>query len=129
MRIPVVDNQKRPLMPCTPAKARILLKSGKARPMRNKLGIFYLQLNYQQEPANQPLVIGIDPGSKFEGYSVIGTRDTVVNIMTQAPTHVKAAVETRRRMRRARRFCRWRRPRRNQNRLRRQRRLPREPGN
>lgn len=124
MRIPVVDNQKRPLMPCTPAKARILLKSGKARPMHNKLGIFYLQLNYQQEPANQPLVIGIDPGSKFEGYSVLGTRDTVVNIMTQAPTHVKAAVETRRRMRRARRFRSWRRPRRNQNRLRRQRRLP-----
>jgi hypothetical protein len=59
MRIPVVDNQKRPLMPCTPAKARILLKRG-------KLGIFYVQLNDQPEPANQTLVIGIDPGSKFE---------------------------------------------------------------
>jgi Holliday junction resolvasome RuvABC endonuclease subunit len=57
-----------------------------------------LQLNDQQEPANQLLVIGIDPGSKFEGYSVIGTQDTVVNIMTQAPTHVKKAMQTRHRM-------------------------------
>ena len=124
MRIPVVDKQKRPLMPCSPAKARILLKRGKARPMRNKLGIFYVQLNNQQEPTNQQLVIGIDPGSKYEGFSAIGTQDTVVNIMAQAPTHVKVAMETRQRMRRARRFRRWRRPRRNQNRLRRQRRLP-----
>ena len=58
------------------------------------------------------------------GFSVIGTQDTVVNIMTQAPTHVKGAMETRYRMRRARRFRRWRRSRRNQNRLRRQRSLP-----
>jgi RRXRR protein len=54
-------------MPCTPAKARHLFKSGKARPKRNKLGVFYVQLCYQQPPDNQPLVVGVDPGSKFEG--------------------------------------------------------------
>jgi hypothetical protein len=54
-------------MPCTPAKARHLFKSGKAKPKRNKLGVFYVQLCYEQEPNNQPLVVGIDPGSKFEG--------------------------------------------------------------
>ena len=59
-------------MPCTPAKARHLFKSGKARPKRNKLGLFFVQLCYEQEPDHQPLVAGVDPGSKFEGYSVVG---------------------------------------------------------
>jgi len=111
-------------MPCTPAKARHLLKSGKARPKRNKLGLFYVQLTYEQEPDNQPLVVGVDPGSKFEGLSVVGTKDTVTNLMVEAPDHVKDAVETRRTMRRARRFRKWRRPKRFENRLNRKERIP-----
>ncbi len=111
-------------MPCTPPKARMLLKEGKARPKRNKLGLFYLQLTYIQEPDNQPLVVGVDPGSSFEGYSVVGTRDTVLNLMVEAPTHVKNAVETRRTLRRARRSRKWRRPCRSTNRLNRKKRIP-----
>ncbi len=111
-------------MPCTPAKARHLFKSGKARPKRNKLGLFYVQLCYEQDPDNQPLVAGIDPGSKFEGFSVVGTQDTVVNLMVEASSHVKDAVETRRTMRRARRHRKWRRPERFDNRLNRKRRIP-----
>ena len=94
-------------MPCTPAKARHLLKRGKARPKRNKLGLFYVQLCYEQEPANQPIAVGIDPGSKFEGLSVVGTKETVIHLMVEAPEHVKDAVKTRRIMRRARRLRRW----------------------
>jgi hypothetical protein len=111
-------------MPCTPAKARHLFKSGNARPKRNKLGLFYVQLCYKQEPNNQPLVLGIDPGSKFEGYSVVGTHDTVTNLMAEAPAHVKDAVAIRRTMRRARRFRKWRRPKRCDNRLNRKQRIP-----
>lgn len=111
-------------MPCTPAKARHLFKSGKARPKRNKLGLFYVQLCYEQEPNNQPLVAGIDPGSKYEGVSVVGTRDTVLNLMVEAPTHIKDAIVTRRIMRRARRLRKWRRPKRCDNRLKRKKRLP-----
>lgn len=80
-------------MPCTPAKARHLFKSGKARPKRNKLGLFYVQLCYEQEPDNQPLAAGIDPGSKFEGYSVVGSQETVLNQMAEAPEHMKEAVD------------------------------------
>lgn len=111
-------------MPCTPAKARHLFKSGKAKPKRNKLGLFYVQLCYEQKPDNQPLVVGVDPGSKFEGFSVVGTLDTVTNLMVEAPDHVKEAVETRRTMRRARRFRKWRRPKRFDNRLNRKERFP-----
>ena len=90
-------------MPCTPAKARHLFKGGLARPKRNKFGLFYVQLCYEQQPDNQLLAVGIDPGSSFEGFSVVGTRDTVVNLMVEAPAHVKEAVEGRRTMRRTRR--------------------------
>ncbi len=86
--------------------------------------MFYVQLCYEQEPDNQPLVVGIDPGSKFEGFSVVGTQDTVTNLMVQAPTHVKEAIETRRTMRRARRSRKWRRAIRFDNRLSRKQRLP-----
>lgn len=123
MRIPVVDTRGIPLMPCTPAKARHLFKSGKARPKRNKLGVFFVQLCYEQEPDHQPLVVGIDPGSTFEGFSVVGTQDTVVNLMGEAPTHVKDAMEVRRTMRRARRHRKWRRPARFTNRLNRKKRI------
>src|SRR5215831_3299472 len=99
MRIPVVDSSGVPLMPCTPAKARHLFKCGKARPKRDKLGVFYVQLCYEQTPANQPLVVGVDPGSKFEGVSVVGSQETVLHLMVEAPDHVKDAVETRRTMR------------------------------
>ena len=111
-------------MPCTPAKARLLFKSGKARPKWNKLGLFSVQLCYEQEPDNQPLIVGVDPGSKFEGFSVVGSKDTVLNLMVEAPDHVKDAVEVRRTMRRARRHRKWRRPKRFENRLKRKKRIP-----
>jgi len=111
-------------MPCTPAKARHLFNSGKARPKRNKLGLFCVQLCYEQEPDNQPLVAGVDPGSKFEGFSIVGTEETVLNLMVEAPDHVKDAVQTRRTMRRARRFRKWKRPKRFKNRLNRKQRIP-----
>jgi RRXRR protein len=119
----VIDTKGSTLMPCTPAKARSLLKSGKARPKWSKLGLFMVQLCYEQEPDNQPLVVGIDPGSKFEGFSVVGQRDTVLNLMVEAPEHVKDAVQARRTMRRARRHRKWRRPKRFDNRLKRKKRI------
>ncbi len=124
MRIPVVDVRGVPVMPCTPPKASALLTAGKARPKRTTLGHFSLQLTYAQEPNKQLLVVGIAPGSPFEGFSVVGTRATVLNVLVEAPPHVKAAVTTRRSLRRTRRSRLWRRPCRKNNRLRGQRRIP-----
>lgn len=127
MRVPVVDHNQTPLMPCTPAKARVLIKQGLAHPKRNKLGIFYIQLTYVvADPQIQPLAVGIDPGSLFEGYSVVGAKDTVLNLMVEAAPgkQISKAITTRRIMRGARRFRKWRRPARYNNRLRRQHRLP-----
>jgi hypothetical protein len=60
----------------------------------------------------------------YEGFSVVGTKETVLNLMVEAPDHVKKAVETRRTLRRARRFRKWRRPKRFNNRLKGKKRLP-----
>lgn len=91
MRIPVVDVKGRPLMPCHPARARLFIKRGKALPKWNKLGIFYVQLTYEVEPNNQIVALGQDPGSKFKGLSVVGTKHTVLNIMSEAVTHVTSS--------------------------------------
>jgi hypothetical protein len=103
-RIPVVSKSGIPLMPCRPTKARKLLEQGKAIKKRNKIGIFYLQLEFDPKyPVTQPLAIGIDPGTKFEGFSIVGTDETVLNLMSKAVDWVKKAVAQRRVMRKARR--------------------------
>ncbi len=119
MQIPVLDSRLKPLMPTSPARARLLLKNGKAKPYWNKLGIFCIILQKEVEPDNQQIAVGIDPGSSFEGWSVVGKVKTILNGMSEAPTHVKDAVEVRRNMRRARRHRNlWRREARFDNRLR-----------
>ena len=102
-RVPVVDFDGKPLMPTTPARVRLLLKAGRATAGWNKLGVFYLQLKSVKQPRNQLIAVGVDPGSKFEAISVVGTKDTVLNVMSEAVTWVKDAVKRRREMRRNRR--------------------------
>ena len=125
MRIPVLDKNLKPLMPTVPARARLLLSRGKAKAYRNKLGIFCIILKEEIEPDNQQIALGIDPGSHYEGYSVVGTQDTILNGMAETPRHVKDAVEQRRAMRRTRRGRNLRRrPARFNNRLRNKKTLP-----
>lgn len=104
MFVPVVDSENRPLMPTTPARAKRWIKSGKATPFFKK-GVFCVRLN--QEPSNthtQPIAVGVDPGSKREGFTVKSKSHTYLNVQTHAIDWVKDHVETRRNMRRARRF-------------------------
>jgi len=102
-RVPVVDFDGKPLMPTTPARVRLLLKAGRAVARWNKLGVFYIRLKTVKQPNNQLLTVGVDPGSKFEAVSVVGTKDTVLNVMSEAVTWVKDAVKQKRQMRRNRR--------------------------
>jgi hypothetical protein len=51
----------------------------------------------------QPVACGIDPGSKYEGFTVKSGKKTFVNVQADAVTWVKDAVEVRRNMRRTRR--------------------------
>jgi hypothetical protein len=80
-----------------------LLKKGKAVP-KWKVGVFYIQLTEREDGEVQSVAVGIDPGSKREAFTVKSAKHTYLNILSDAVTWVKDAVETRRQMRRGRRF-------------------------
>ena len=66
-------------MPCHPARARELVRKGKALRRFNR-GIFYLQLLERKEGKVQSVAVGIDPGSKKEGLTVKSESHTFLNI-------------------------------------------------
>jgi len=68
--VPVVDKDGNPLMPTKPSRARRWIKSGKATPFWSR-GVFCVRLNVEPSARyKQPIAVGIDAGSKMEGYSV-----------------------------------------------------------
>jgi len=101
--VSVFDSNNVPLMPCTEKRARKLLERGDAFCFWKK-GIFCIKLTREPSARNyQPIVVGIDPGSKREAYTVATEKRVVINILTDTPSWVKDAVEVRRNMRRTRR--------------------------
>jgi hypothetical protein len=90
-------------MPCSEKRARLLMERKQAKGYY-KQGVFCIIL--QREPSNreyQQIVIGIDTGSKREGYTVATKNTVVLNLLTDTPNHVKSAMETRKQIRRSRR--------------------------
>src|SRR5206468_2321250 len=101
--VPVVDRDQNPLMPTTANRAATWMRSGKATGFFKK-GIFCVRLNTQpSDNKTQSIAMGVDPGSKKEGYTVKSKAHTYLNIQADAVCWVKSAVETRRMMRRLRR--------------------------
>jgi hypothetical protein len=91
-------------MATTPNRAATWVKSGKATPFW-KRGIFCVRLNIEPSArVIQSVTVGVDPGSKKEGFTVKSEAHTFLNIQSDAVTWVKDAVKTRREMRKARRF-------------------------
>ncbi|MGW5666822.1 RNA-guided endonuclease IscB [Micromonospora sp. NPDC003776] len=66
----VLDRHHRPLQPCTPARARKLLASGRAVGHRHTP--FVIRLKDREAASSQVdgVEVGIDPGSKFTGIAV-----------------------------------------------------------
>jgi hypothetical protein len=103
MFISVVDQDQHPLMPTTPARARRWITSGKATAFW-KGGLMCVRLNVEPSAREvQPIVVGIDPGSKREGYSVLSSAHTYLNIQAEARNGVKDAEQGSTLMRRTRR--------------------------
>jgi hypothetical protein len=100
--VPVISKIGKPLMPCHAARARQLVRKGKAV-RRFKKGLFYIQLTEREDGEVQQIACGIDPGSKKEGITVKSEAHTYINIQADAVTHVSDAVKTKREMRRGRR--------------------------
>jgi len=100
--IPVSDKNWKALMPCHPARARELISKGKAKVQHLK-GFFFVKLLDREDGKVQDICVGIDPGSKREAFTVKSEYHTYLNILANAVTWVKDAVETKRNMRRSRR--------------------------
>ena len=101
--VPVLDENKKPLMPCSEKRARKLLERGDAKPYWIE-HVFCIIL--QRKPKStylQEVCIGIDPGSKFNGYSIKSEAHTFLNLQVNAVTTVKSKMEERAMLRRGRR--------------------------
>jgi hypothetical protein len=117
-RVPVVSVDGKPLMPCKPSKARKLIRGGQAVGKWSRLGVFYIQMTRDVGNETQPVVLGLDPGSKFEGIAVVSNGGVLQAGMTILPKGIAKKLEQRRMMRRARRGRKWRRATRFNNRIR-----------
>lgn len=69
-RVFVLDRRGKPLMPTTPRRARGLLRSGRARVHRVSPFVIRLIDRTVEESGVQPLVVGIDPGSRHTGIAL-----------------------------------------------------------
>ena len=104
-RVPVIDRDGTPLMPCKASRARRMVRDGKAIGKRNKLGIYYIQL--VDEPSGretQAISAGNDPGKYYSGIGLQSSKFTLFTAHLFLPFEtVKKRMEQRRMMRRARR--------------------------
>lgn len=79
----VLDKNGRPLMPTSPARARILLKKGRARVVRQTPFVIRLVDRRLKDSTVTPVDVGIDPGSRFTGISMFTTtRDNRVGLFS-----------------------------------------------
>lgn len=107
----VCNQHGHPLMPCSPAKARRLLKERKAKVVKRTP--FTIQLLYGSSGYKQPVVLGVDAGSKTIGLSATsGNQELFAGELTPR-NDVVNLLSARREFRRARRnrTTRYRKPR------------------
>lgn len=99
----VLDKHKKPLMPCSEKRARLLLERGRARV--HKLEPFTIRLvdRLVENSVLQPLRLKLDPGSGTTGVAVL-REETVTYIgEIKHKTYIKERIEKRRNVRRSRR--------------------------
>ena len=103
MFVPVKTKDGQQLMPMHAARARKLIKRGEATPYWDN-GIYCIRLN--KEPSDrdtQAIAVGVDPGSKKEGFTVKSGSHTYLNVQADAHSQVGKKVEKRSVLRRGRR--------------------------
>jgi 5-methylcytosine-specific restriction endonuclease McrA len=105
-RVFVLDSNRKPLMPCHPARARKLLSSGKAAVYRRYP--FTIILKHRSDGEVQPVELKFDPGSKTTGIALTAHFQRGREAIWGAHLHhrgeaIRLALEKRRAIRRSRR--------------------------
>lgn len=101
MFVYMVNAHGKPVMPCHPRKARLLLKAGKAKVI--KMVPFTLQLLYGSSGYTQDVWLGIDAGTKHIGVSATTQNRVLFEAEVLPRTDIQELLSTRRQFRRARR--------------------------
>ncbi len=102
MVVYVLNRHGKPLMPCHPAKARILLKQGKAKVVRRTP--FTIQLLYGSSGYKQPIILGVDSGYSHIGLSAITFKKEVYCAEVELRNDIVKLLSQRREYRRSRRY-------------------------
>ena len=75
----------KPLTPTTPAKARKLLEGGVAKKVWSKFGTFGIQMLVETRRETPQTTVGVDVGTKFEGYAVICGEENSLAVKLDLP--------------------------------------------
>lgn len=102
----VLDVNGKPLTPCKPSKARKLLKGRQAKPVWNKFGRFGIRMLFEVGKETPTTTLGVDFGTKFEGYAVAVGKENNLAVMWKLPDKKKIVkkLTERKQLRRARRW-------------------------
>jgi hypothetical protein len=101
--VPVLAPDGEPLMPTCASRARRWVKERKATPFWLN-GVWCVRLKFEPAERNkQDIVVGIDPGSKREAFTVASKAHTYLNVLADAVHWVKDSVHTRKILRHFRR--------------------------
>lgn len=101
MVVYVINKHGKPLMPCSPRKARVLLKQGKAKVIKREP--FTIKLLYGSSGYRQPISLGVDAGSKHIGLSTTTENKVLFEAEVELRTDIVDLISTRRQYRRNRR--------------------------
>ena len=105
LRVPVLNMRGEPLMPTKPAKARHLLKDGKAKVLSRKP--FTIQLLYATGETKQEITLGIDSGYQYIGFSATTKKQELISGEVELRTDIPKKLLERRIYRRNRRSRKW----------------------
>ena len=101
MRVFVWNKRRKPLMPCSPAKARHLLKEKKAAVVRRTP--FTIQLTIATGESKQPVTLGVDAGYKHVGLSASTEKAELYASEVELRQDVSDLLSARRALRQSRR--------------------------
>ena len=108
MLVYVLSKNGNPLMPCKSAKARKLLKAGKAAVVKRTP--FTIQLNWETEEQVQDIILGVDTGYKTVGLSAVSEDKELFASEVELRTDIVRLLSEKRQYRRTRRNRLWYRP-------------------
>ena len=101
LKVFVLNMRGQPLMPCSPPKARKLLRAGKAVPVRRTP--FVIQLTVPTGETKQPITLGVDAGYKHVGLSATTAKEELLASEVELRQDVTDLLSNRLALRRARR--------------------------